>query len=90
MNSSGKSLTHCYELIINPDKKYYKNINIIPKFTFGSMNQGSVTIMFVTGINDIMRISKNPLKIPKCRPFLLKGYLNMGARPEVNRSPHNI
>lgn len=54
VNSSGESLTHCYELIINPYKKYYKNINIIPKFSFGLMNQGSVPIMFVTGINDII------------------------------------
>ena len=54
VNSSGESLTHCYEFIINPNNKEIKHINIIPKFLYGLTNKGSVPIMFVTGINDIM------------------------------------
>lgn len=52
-----EGLTHCYELIMNPSKNNIinlENIKLIPKFTVGSLNEGSAPIMFVTGINNII------------------------------------
>lgn len=81
INSSGESLTHCYEFIINPNKQDLKNINIIPKFLCGLMNKGSAPIMFVTGINDIVSKDIESYKYQSGRIFYMPS--NENETPKI-------
>jgi hypothetical protein len=50
-----EGLTHCYELIINPNKKdIMEKIKLIPRFAAGVWNKGSAPIAFVTGQKNII------------------------------------
>ena len=55
MDSSCKeSMTHCYELVINPSKSVImKKLKLMPRFVAGLWNEGSAPIMFVTGKTNI-------------------------------------
>jgi hypothetical protein len=50
-----EGLTHCYELIINPNKKdIMEKIKLTPKFVVGVWNKGSALIAFINGQENII------------------------------------